>query len=70
MTSFEKQLKANIATTVRNLRADGTVGMSVENLRQVTPTPSPSLEGAPRGTNAQYFYAQLFDTAARGAWSL
>ena len=34
--------------------------MSVENLMQVVRPPSSSLDGAPRGTNAKYFYSEMF----------
>lgn len=57
---FARQINENLTRTVQRMKKLGTVGMSVDNLRQVTPTPSPTLLGAPKGTNAGYYYAQLF----------
>ncbi len=34
--------------------------MSVQCLMQNTTPPSDILEGAPRGTNARYYYAEMF----------
>lgn len=31
-------IKKNIAAQIRKLKADGIVGMSIDNLRQITPT--------------------------------
>jgi hypothetical protein len=58
---FTSALLENLRTTIRRLKAEGTVAMGIENLRQVCPTPSSNLKGAPKGTNAQYFYARLFE---------
>jgi len=63
--TFTEQLEKNVRRTVRGLKRDGVVGMGLANLRQITPYPSSNLDGAPRGTNAQYFCARLFDEAAR-----
>lgn len=60
MTTFAVQLRANIRAYIAQAKRDGTVGMSLDNLRQVVPAPSPNLDGAPRGTNAQYYYVCLF----------
>lgn len=57
---FTEQLRINIISKIRGLHNEGTVGISVENLRQMVKTPSDQLHGAPRGTNASYFYAQDF----------
>ncbi len=59
-TPFTAALVANIHVRIARLRRDGTVSMSIANLLQVTPTPQSNLQGAPRGTNAAYYYKQLF----------
>ena len=59
---FEAALRTAITTKLRELRKDGITGMAVGNLMQVVRPPSQSLDGAPRGTNAQYYYAELFRT--------
>lgn len=64
-TPFVTELKKNIRDYVRAAKRDGTVGMSVDNLRQCVFTPK-ALEGAPRGTNAPYFYAQIFRETLAG----
>lgn len=38
LTADEQAIKTNIEAAIRQLRADGTVAMSMDNLRQVTPT--------------------------------
>lgn len=63
MTEFQSALVAAIRKQIAKNRREGITSMSAANLRQITPTPSPSLAGAPRGTNAAYFYAQAFDDA-------
>lgn len=60
MTAFETKLLANTLSFVKRSKRDGTVSMSMDNLRQCVPTPSTTLDGAPRGTNAAYYYVQLF----------
>ena len=65
MTQFEKDLKASILRTVAQAKQEGTVGMGLANLRMITNPPSYYTEGCPRGTNAQYYYAQLFEQVAR-----
>ncbi len=47
------------------MRADGTTGVSLECLRQLTAAPSHFLDGAPRGTNAVYYYGEIFAEEAR-----
>lgn len=49
MNDFAKAVAQNIRTTITKIKRQGTVGMGVANLRQITPTPSPSLDGAPAG---------------------
>jgi hypothetical protein len=67
MTPFERMIGDNIRLTVRVLRRDGITRMSLANLRQMTPSPYANLVGAPRGTNAAYFYAEIFERIARTA---
>ena len=57
---FAADLAANIRSYIRQARRDGTVSMSVENLMQCVKAPPSSLDGAPRGTNAGWTYAQMF----------
>ena len=66
-TPFEAALISNIEAFVKKARAHGTVGMSIENLQQAVPTPSDTLEGAPRGTNAPWAYGQIFSKALKNA---
>lgn len=47
MNDFTFALVANIWAKIIELRRDGTTAMGVENLLQVTKTPSASLPGAP-----------------------
>lgn len=63
MTIFEQEIETNVKATIRKIKRQGTVGMSLANLRQITPTPK-ATDGAPQGTNAAYVYAQLFDKVA------
>jgi hypothetical protein len=65
MSKFERALEKNIKRFVSRAGRDSLVGMSVANLRQVVPTPSAELDGAPRGTNAPYYYAEMFARVAR-----
>lgn len=62
--TFRLQLAVNIRATVRRHRADGTTSMSLGCLLQTTPRPT-VLAGAPLGTNAQYYYAEMFSEVAR-----
>jgi len=57
---FESALRKAIADAIKKEKRDGTVSMSMDNLMQIVRPPSSSLDGAPRGTNARYFYKQLF----------
>lgn len=56
---FKCEIAANLMRTIRDLKRNGTVGMSERNLLQVTPTPRNSR--GPIGTNAQWVYAQMFN---------
>lgn len=53
----EKEITDNIMATIKEAKKDGTVGMSLDCLRQCTKTPY----HGPVGTNAQYFYKQEFE---------
>lgn len=59
-TQFAFQLRRNIKAKIVELVREGTCGMSLENLRQVTPPPR-ATDGAPRGTNARWQYFKLFE---------
>ncbi len=58
-TPFAKALAVNIRAKVAELKADRTVGMHPDNLMMLVRTPSVT-KGAPLGTNARYYYKQLF----------
>lgn len=64
-TPFSNALAIAIRGYIKHARADGTVAMSIDNLRQVVRPPSSNLDGAPRGTNAAYYYAELFRDVCR-----
>jgi hypothetical protein len=63
-TAFETELAKNIKGAIRKMKRDGVVGMGMRNLLGVTPTPAHTLQGAPNGTNCQYYYAQMFERIA------
>lgn len=64
-TAFELALAANIRATIIAAKADGTTGMGLDSLMQATRPPSHSLAGAPTGTNARYYYREMFTQKAR-----
>ena len=64
--NFKDSLTQNILEYIRNVKKEGTVKMSIDNLMQCVKTPSTSLTGAPCGTNARYYYAQLFREVVNG----
>lgn len=47
-TPFNSEIAKNIAARIKDLKKDGTTGMSLLNLLMVTPTPR-TREGAPAG---------------------
>lgn len=55
---FRNELEHEILGTIRALKHDDVLGMSIDNLRQVTPTPRHN--PGPKGTNAGYYYAEIF----------
>jgi hypothetical protein len=65
MSEFERALEKNIKRRVARARREGLVGIGLRCLRAVTPPPSALLDGAPRGTNAPYYYAEMFARVAR-----
>jgi hypothetical protein len=64
MNLFDQELRRNIAKTIQKLRKEGTVAMSLDNLRQVTPTPL-TTNGAPVGGNVPWQYAQRFEAVVK-----
>ncbi len=58
--TFRDALTKEIKATIRRAKRDGTVGMSLDNLRQCVKPPSYWMDGAPQGTNCQYYYAVMF----------
>ena len=65
-SEFVSKLRSNILATIKAARADGTTMMALGQLKQVTPTPSPALKGAPAGTNAQWLYHEMFTEICAG----
>lgn len=59
---FKDAVVRNIRQTVAKLKGQGTVGMSVANLQQITPTPKEVLPGAPSGPAG---YSQVFAEAVK-----
>ena len=59
-TPFRTALKNAMLETARVARCDGTTAMSIDCLKANVPPPSQYLDGAPRGTNCQYYYAEMF----------
>lgn len=57
---FRSELRDRIKKYIRAQKANGTIGMSVENLMQCVRAPSHMLDGAPFGTNAVYYYRDMF----------
>lgn len=64
-TPFEIALAANIRATIKTEKAHGTTAMGMETLYRTVPTPHPSLAGAPTGTNARYYYREMFTKKAQ-----
>ncbi len=58
MNAFKGELRALIAARIKRELADGTVGMSRDNLWQCIKI---SGANAPRGTNAAYYAKQAFN---------
>ncbi len=56
---FRLELASNIRKTICDLRDDGILAMSRNNLLQVTP--SPKVARGPIGTNARWAYERIFD---------
>jgi len=65
-TPFERELEKAIKKAIRDAKRDGLVSMGLDNLMQVVRPPSSSLDGAPKGTNARYFYKQMFEDMVKG----
>lgn len=64
LSPFRAELSRNVSAFIAQAKREGTIGMSLANLRQCVKTPSPSLEGAPVETNAQWAYANMFAEVA------
>ncbi len=65
VSPFVAALRVAILRKVAELRQDRTHGVSIDCLRQLTKAPSHFLDGAPLGTNAGYFYGEIFAEEAR-----
>jgi len=62
-TPFRKALEIAILKAVMDAKAGGIVSMSPDTIFQLTRSPGPYLDGAPRGTNARYYYKEEFRNA-------
>lgn len=60
---FVEALTRLIIAEIRSQRAEGTVGMSANNLWQIVAGRASRLPDAPRGTNAAYFAREAFEEA-------
>ena len=70
MTAFQTALKAAMESSKAQAKRDGITSMGIDNWKQITRTPSGSLDGAPRGTNAEYYYAEMFrEMAAKDSFA-
>lgn len=56
---FKAELRRRINDMIDECRNEGTVAMSTECLMQCVMSPH-HCEGAPRGTNARYYYREMF----------
>ncbi len=65
VSPFVAALRLAILRKIAEMRQNRTAGVSLDTLRQCTPAPSEFLDGAPRGTNAVYFYGEIFAEEAR-----
>jgi len=63
LTPFANQIRVNVIKKVAQLKRLGTVGMSLDNLCQVTPTPPYGLTGE---ASSPVHYRQLFSEVVRG----
>ena len=59
-TAFAQALQKAMVDSKRQAHLNGVVSLSLENWQQITQPPSSYLDGAPRGTNAAYYYRQMF----------
>lgn len=59
MEKFVEEIKKNIRSKVKSLKREQIVGMSVENLFMVTPTPKTFANLSPAG------YSELFSKVAK-----
>ena len=60
-TAFEAALVKAMLQAIREMRASGTIGCSRDCLMANVRPPSDQLDGAPRSTNAEYYYRQVFN---------
>lgn len=60
LNDFSAAIVENVKAKISELRSEGIVGMTPENLLQVTRTPGRHLRGAPTGVNAPFYYRNTF----------
>jgi hypothetical protein len=65
-SAFRSELARQMRLTSRNLAESGITSMSVGNFRQMVKSPSASLEGSPKGTNARWLYSEMFKELCNG----
>ena len=63
LSEFERKVSEAIKRTIGELKADQTTAMSRDNLLQVTRVERGMWQGSLCGTNAQYYYHELFNKA-------
>ena len=68
-SKFKTELVQAIKRQIKQLKDDDTTGMSVENLFMIVRHPSMNLKGAPVGTNARYYYRQMFEDVCKEKFS-
>ena len=64
-SDFERELEKSIKKEIAKSKRDGMTSMSLDNLMQMVRPPSSSLAGAPKGTNARYYYKEMFRDIAK-----
>lgn len=66
-SEFRLALEVAVKTAIKKAKAEGIIWMDRNNLFAITVPPSPYLEGAPNGTNAAYYYREMFNEVVGGA---
>lgn len=67
MNEFKIELEKRIKKAIRELEKEGTNATSLPCLMQATRPPPHTLPGAPLGTNARYFYVEMFNDICKNS---